>query len=97
MYILARSRISGGAVGQQLLEGRQGLVVLALLQQLHGRLVMLKGRVRSQVAGWFRRYSSSFLAARSRGSRILHHGFTGNGNLNLQAAILIVYSAAACV
>ena len=42
MYILQRSRISTGAVRQQLLERGEGALELALLQQLHGGLVVLE-------------------------------------------------------
>ena len=42
MYILQRSLISHGRGGQQLFKGGQGALEFALLQQLHGGLVVLE-------------------------------------------------------
>ena len=75
MYILQRSTISKGACGDQLLEGGESLIELALLHQLHGGLVLLKGRC-MRSGGLTARLGSqrgSFLAACRRGSGLLRH------------------------
>ena len=87
MYIRQRSVISAGALASSFSKAAMRLFVLALLQQLHGSLVLLeggsggRGRVTAGLGGLRR----CFLAAGCRGSGVLHHGFAGGATvLNAQ-------------